>query len=47
MINKYFDGVIPVYKGSTGEFEQSLLEVNKRRLTSMKKLWKKWSFLLL
>ena len=24
MINKYFDGVIPVYKGSTGEFEQSL-----------------------
>ena len=29
MINKYFDGVIPAYSGSTGEFEQSLLEVNK------------------
>ena len=29
MINKYFDGVIPAYSGSNGEFEQSLLEVNK------------------
>ena len=29
MINKYFDGVIPEYKGSAGEFEQSLLQVNK------------------
>ena len=29
MINKYFDGDIPAYSGSTGEFEQSLLEVNK------------------
>lgn len=29
MINKYFDGVIPSYKGSTGEFEKSLLEVNQ------------------
>ncbi|KAA9012019.1 methionine--tRNA ligase [Niallia endozanthoxylica] len=29
MINKYFDGAIPVYNGSTGEFEQSLLEANQ------------------
>ena len=29
MINKYFDGEIPAYSGSNGEFEQSLLEVNK------------------
>lgn len=29
MINKYFDGVIPAYSGSNGEFEQSLLEVNR------------------
>lgn len=29
MINKYFDGVIPVYQGSTGEFEAQLLQVNE------------------
>ncbi|MET3700048.1 methionyl-tRNA synthetase [Bacillus oleivorans] len=28
MIDKYFDGEIPVYNGSTHSFEQSLLEVN-------------------
>ncbi|WP_428910319.1 methionine--tRNA ligase [Niallia sp. Krafla_26] len=29
MINKYFDGVIPAYNGSKGEFEQSLLKMNQ------------------
>jgi methionyl-tRNA synthetase len=29
MINKYFDGRIPAYKGSEGEYERQLLEVNK------------------
>ena len=29
MIEKYFNGEIPVYAGSTNEFEQSLLEMNQ------------------
>ncbi|MGG0412453.1 methionine--tRNA ligase [Peribacillus simplex] len=29
MVNKYFDGVIPNYKGSNGEFEKALLEMNQ------------------
>jgi methionyl-tRNA synthetase len=29
MINKYFDGVIPTYVDSNGEFDQALLDVNK------------------
>lgn len=29
MINKYFDGIIPVYQGSNGEFESQLLQVNE------------------
>ena len=29
MIEKYFDGKIPAYVGSTNEFEQSLLEMNQ------------------
>ena len=29
MIEKYFDGKIPAYAGSTNEFEQSLLEMNQ------------------
>ncbi|WP_264476790.1 methionine--tRNA ligase [Jeotgalibacillus aurantiacus] len=29
MINKYFDGEIPVYKGSEGEFDQQLLALNE------------------
>lgn len=28
MVDKYFDGVIPTYKGSTGEIDQQLLQVN-------------------
>ena len=29
MVNKYFDGVIPSYEGSNGEFEKALLEMNQ------------------
>ncbi len=29
MINKYFDGIIPMYQGSNGEFEAQLLQVNE------------------
>ncbi|WP_347940966.1 methionine--tRNA ligase [Peribacillus simplex] len=29
MVNKYFDGVIPNYGGSNGEFEKALLEMNQ------------------
>ncbi len=29
MVDKYFEGVIPTYNGSTGEFDQQLLELNK------------------
>ncbi|WP_100332724.1 methionine--tRNA ligase [Bacillus xiapuensis] len=29
MINKYCGGIIPAYKGSDGEFDQSLLQMNK------------------
>ncbi|QQZ11348.1 methionine--tRNA ligase [Heyndrickxia vini] len=29
MINKYFDGIIPTYRGSVTEFDESLLNVNK------------------
>jgi methionyl-tRNA synthetase len=28
MINKYFDGTVPLYQGSNGEFDQQLLQVN-------------------
>ncbi|MDF9758569.1 methionyl-tRNA synthetase [Peribacillus simplex] len=29
MVNKYFDGVIPSYEGSNGEFEKALVEMNQ------------------
>ncbi|MGP7819494.1 methionine--tRNA ligase [Niallia sp. 01092] len=32
MINKYFDGVIPEYKGSKGNFEQSLVKAHEETL---------------
>ena len=44
MINKYFDGVIPAYSGSTGEFEQSLLEVNKSTVEKYDEAMEKMEF---
>ncbi|KAB2328860.1 methionine--tRNA ligase [Cytobacillus depressus] len=32
MVDKYFDGVIPAYNGSNGEFDQSLLQANKETI---------------
>ncbi|MBT2759377.1 methionine--tRNA ligase [Mesobacillus foraminis] len=29
MINRYFEGVVPVYQGSAGEFDKQLLEVSR------------------
>jgi len=44
MINKYFEGIIPVYKGSNGEFEQSLLEVNVATVTKYEEAIEKMEF---
>jgi methionyl-tRNA synthetase len=44
MINKYFDGVIPAYSGSNGEFEQSLLEVNRSTVEKYVEAMEKMEF---
>lgn len=44
MINKYFSGVIPAYKGSTSEFEQSLLEVNEATVGKYEEAMEKMEF---
>src|SRR4051812_41743999 len=44
MINKYFEGTIPVYKESTGEFEQSLLEMNRATVKRYEEAMEKMEF---
>lgn len=44
MINKYFDGEIPAYKGSEGEFEKQLLEVNKETVQKYEEAMEKMEF---
>uniref|UniRef100_UPI00403F259E methionine--tRNA ligase n=1 Tax=Niallia sp. XMNu-256 TaxID=3082444 RepID=UPI00403F259E len=44
MINKYFDGVIPVYNGSNGEYDQSLLEMNKATVEKYVEAMEKMEF---
>ncbi|KMY48147.1 methionine--tRNA ligase [Peribacillus loiseleuriae] len=44
MIEKYFDGVIPEYKGSIGEFDESLLEANKTAVTNYEEAMEKMEF---
>ena len=44
MINKYFEGKIPVYKESTGEFEQSLLEMNRTTVKKYEEAMEKMEF---
>ena len=44
MINKYFDGVITAYSGSNGEFEQSLLEVNRSTVEKYVEAMEKMEF---
>ncbi|WP_028390532.1 methionine--tRNA ligase [Bacillus cihuensis] len=44
MIEKYFDGVIPEYKGSIGEFDKSLLEANENTVVSYEEAMEKMEF---
>ncbi|MBU8881428.1 methionine--tRNA ligase [Bacillus sp. FJAT-29790] len=44
MVEKYFEGVIPTYKGSTGEFEQSLLQVNQETVVKYEEAMEKMEF---
>ena len=44
MINKYFDGEIPAYSGSEGEFEKQLLEVNNETVQKYEEAMEKMEF---
>lgn len=44
MINKYFDGEIPVYKGSVTEFDELLLQVNNDTVTKYEDAMEKMEF---
>ncbi|HAQ06979.1 MAG TPA: methionine--tRNA ligase [Bacillus bacterium] len=44
MINKYFNGEIPAYKGSDGEFETQLLAVNKETVKKYEEAMEKMEF---
>jgi methionyl-tRNA synthetase len=44
MINKYFDGEIPAYNGSEGEFEKQLLDVNKETVMKYEEAMEKMEF---
>lgn len=44
MIEKYFDGKIPAYMGSTNEFEQSLLEMNQETVKKYEESMDKMEF---
>ncbi|MFO1441939.1 methionine--tRNA ligase [Bacillus sp. Bva_UNVM-123] len=44
MVDKYFDGVIPTYQGSAGQFEQQLLEVNKETVSKYEEAMEKMEF---
>ncbi|EDL62469.1 methionine--tRNA ligase subunit beta, partial [Bacillus sp. SG-1] len=44
MINKYFDGEIPMYKGSEGPFDKELLSVNKATVAQYEEAMEKMEF---
>lgn len=44
MVDKYFDGVIPTYKGSTGIFDQQLLQVNKETVAKYEEAMENMEF---
>ncbi|KMY55948.1 methionyl-tRNA synthetase [Bacillus sp. FJAT-27231] len=44
MINKYFHGVIPTYKGSTGEFDQQLEQMNMETVKQYEEAMEKMEF---
>jgi methionyl-tRNA synthetase len=44
MINKYFDGEIPAYNGSEGEYEKQLLEMNEETVRKYEEAMEKMEF---
>ncbi|MEH6992180.1 methionine--tRNA ligase [Neobacillus drentensis] len=44
MIEKYFDGVIPAYSNSTGEFDKALLQVNRETVAKYEEAMEKMEF---
>ncbi|WHY88908.1 methionine--tRNA ligase [Neobacillus novalis] len=44
MIEKYFNGVIPDYAGSVGEFDESLLQVNRETVVKYEEAMEKMEF---
>jgi methionyl-tRNA synthetase len=44
MIEKYFDGVIPDYTNSTGEFDEALLQVNRETVAKYEEAMEKMEF---
>lgn len=44
MIEKYFDGVIPAYTDSTGEFDKALLQVNRETVAKYEEAMEKMEF---
>ncbi|MCM3588581.1 methionine--tRNA ligase [Mesobacillus maritimus] len=44
MIDRYFDGVIPVYNGSNGEFDKSLLEMSQQTVKKYEEAMEKMEF---
>lgn len=44
MINKYFDGRIPAYKGSESEYERQLLEANKETVEKYEEVMENMEF---
>lgn len=44
MIEKYFDGTIPTYRGSNGEFDKQLLEMNKTTVQKYEEAMEKMEF---
>jgi methionyl-tRNA synthetase len=44
MINKYFDGVIPAYVHSNGEFDQNLLDINKEMVNKYEEAMENMEF---
>ncbi|MBP2242571.1 methionyl-tRNA synthetase [Cytobacillus eiseniae] len=44
MVDKYFDGVIPAYRESNGEYHQQLLQVNKETFTKYEEAMENMEF---
>jgi methionyl-tRNA synthetase len=44
MIGKYFEGIIPTYSGSTGEYDEALLQVNRETVTKYEEAMEKMEF---